>query len=261
MKKILFTGARSGIVKEVIDKLVNKKYYIYLTVHTEKQLEIVKRKYAKYSNVECFKLDITNKEDRNKLRNLDIDILFNNAAIGEGGSMAEIPMDKVRDNFEVNVFSTFEIIQIVLEKMLQKDKGKIINMASLAGIIPINFLGSYCASKASIIKMTTCLKNELNILNSNVKICLIEPGLYHTGFNQVMLNNKYEWMDIDSYFKYHLDYIKKKENFLFNTFEKYKFNSITKKIIKAIKCKNPKFIYKAPCMQAIGAKLYTLLLE
>lgn len=261
MKTILFTGARSGIISKVIEKLVNKKYYIYVTVHTDKQLQIVKRKYAKYSNVECFKLDVTNKEDREKLNDLDIDILVANAAIGEGGSMVEIPMDKVRNNFEVNVFSNFEIIQIVLKKMIEKDSGKIINMASLAGIVPLSFLGSYCATKASIIKMTACLKKELKILNSKVKICLIEPGLYHTGFNQVMLDNKYEWMDNETFFKYHLEQIRKKENFIFSTFENYNYNSIVNKIIKAIKCKNPDFIYRAPFCQVVGAKLYCLFME
>lgn len=261
MKTILFTGARSGIASQVIDRLVNKDYHIYVTVHTEKQLQIVKRKYAKYSNVECFKLDVTKQEDKEKLANLDIDILFNNAAIGEGGSMAEIPMNKVRNNFEINVFSYFEIIQIVLEKMLEKNAGKIINMASLAGIVPISFLGSYCATKASIIKMTDCLRKELKILDSNVKVCLIEPGLYHTGFNQVMLNNKYEWMDVDSYFKNCIEFIKNKENFIFNTFEKHKLNLLVKKIVKAIKAKNPDFIYRAPYSQVIGAKLYSLFME
>ena len=45
MKKILFTGARSGIAFQVIEKLLNKDYYIYVTVHTEKQLEMVKQYY------------------------------------------------------------------------------------------------------------------------------------------------------------------------------------------------------------------------
>lgn len=261
MKKILFTGARSGIAASVIDEIINKNYYIYLTVHTDKQLDIVKRKYDKFSNVECLKIDVTNAKDREILEELDIDILVSNAAIGEGGSMAEIPISKVRKNFEVNVFSYFEIIQIVLKGMIRKDKGKIINMASLAGIVPLPFLGSYCATKASIIKMTQCLKKELDMIGSNVKVCLIEPGIYHTGFNQVMLNNKYDWMNIDSYFKYHIDLIKKKENFIFEKLEKHELKSIVKKIVKAIKCKNPDFIYRAPCTQVVMTKLYMLFME
>ena len=46
MKKILFTGARSGIANAAIDEIINKKYYIYVTVHTEKQLQITNLHYS-----------------------------------------------------------------------------------------------------------------------------------------------------------------------------------------------------------------------
>src|SRR5699024_5100227 len=137
---------------------------------------------------------------------------INNAAIGIGGSISEIKMNKVRENFEVNVFSSFEVVQIVLKQMIERKTGKIIIMGSLAALIPINFLGVYCATKASIQKLTLTLQNEIKMINKNIKVVLIEPGLYKTGFNQVMLENKYDWMNIDSYFKPELDMIRKKEN-------------------------------------------------
>lgn len=200
MKKILFTGARSGIISKVIDKL-DASYYIYLTVETNKQLEMVKEKYKNKSNIECFKLDITNKKDWGKLDFLSIDILVCNAAIGMGGSIADIPFERVRENYEVNVFSNFELIQKILKKMLPKDKGKIIIMSSLAGIVPIPFLGAYCSTKSSISMMTMCLKEELSLISDNIKIKMIQPGFYHTGFNQVMLDNKNDYMSLDSFFQ------------------------------------------------------------
>lgn len=256
MKKILYTGARSGIAINTINKIMNDNYYIYLTVHTDKQLEYIKEKYKNNKNIECFKLDITDKKDKEKLKKLDIDILINNAAIGEGGSLAEIDMDRVRDNFEVNVFSSFEIVQIVLKKMIEKDSGKIIIMSSLASIIPLNFLGSYCGSKASISHMTRILNNEIKLISKNIKIVLIEPGMYHTGFNQVMLDNKYN--NIDSYFNEQIKLIRKKENLIFSLLEKKKYDSIGNKIVKAIKCNNPKFIYRAPFFQSLGTKIYSM---
>lgn len=258
MKKILYTGARSGISDYVINKLIKKNYFIYLTVHTKYQEEIMKEKYQNNKNIECFKLDVTDKKDKQKLINLDIDILVSNAAIGEGGSLTEIDMDRVRDNFEVNVFSSFEIIQIVLKKMLEKGSGKIIIMSSLASIIPLNFLGSYCGTKASISHMSIILKNEVKLLNKNIKIVLIEPGMYHTGFNQVMLENKYKYMSIDSYFKNMIKEIRKKENILFTLLEKKRLSSIGNKIVDAINSNNPKFIYRAPLLQSIGAKIYLI---
>ncbi len=257
MKRILYTGARSGIAINTINKIINEDYFLYLTVHTDKQLEYLQNKYKNNKNIECFKLDITDKKDREKIKNLDIDILINNAAIGEGGSLAEIDMDRVRNNFETNVFSSFEIVQIVLKKMIKKDNGKIIIMSSLASVIPLNFLGAYCGTKASISHMARILKKELKLITSKIKVVLIEPGMYHTGFNQVMLDNKYN-NNINSYFNSQIKQIRKKENFIFSLLEKKNYDSISNKIVCAIKSEHPKFMYRAPFFQGIGAKIYNI---
>lgn len=255
---ILFTGARSGIAKATIDKLLKKNYTIFLTVRTDEQLKTIEKEYNDFKNVKCFKLDITNSDDIKKLEKLDIDILVNNAAVCYGGSISEISLELVRDNFNVNVFGTFEVIQIVLKNMIKKDKGKIIIMGSLAGLIPINFMGVYCATKSAIITLATTLKNELKLISNNINIILIEPGLYRTGFNQLMAENKYDWMQKSSYFKKQIPKIKAKEQLMFELMEKDKLDSITNKIIQAIEDEKPEFIYRDPTSQVIGAKIYDL---
>lgn len=254
MKKILVTGARSGIINKVIDKIIND-YFIYLTVHTDKELEIVKQKYKDNKNIKCFKLDITNNKDINKIKKLDIDILISNAAIAESGSVAEVKIDKMRENFETNVFSNFKVVQIILKNMIKKGKGKIIMMGSLAGKIPIPFAGTYSATKASIIKLTEALNLELKLLKEKINTVLILPGLYDTGFNKLMFDKKYEFMDIETYFKNQIDLIKKSENIVLKLFEKKNLDSIVNKIVKAIEKENPKFIYSAPISQNIFAKI------
>ena len=188
--------------------------------------------------------------------NIDIDILISNAAVGYSGSIINMDINKIRDNYEVNVFSNFNLIEVVLDNMLKKDKGKIIVMSSLAGIIPIPFLGSYSSTKASIIKLTECLRSELKILNSNIHISLIEPGMYKTGFNRYMFDNKYD-KDFDNLFKEELELIRSSENILLKIFERKNYNSIIKQIKKAIKNDN-KFLYRAPLFQSIGAKIYNI---
>jgi short-subunit dehydrogenase len=256
-KKILITGARSGIMASVVEK-IKDDYEIYLTVHTKSELEITTKKYSKYKNIHPLKLDVLNASDREKLENLDVDILISNSAVGYGGSISEIDMNLVRNNFEVNVFSNFEVVQIILSKMIKKNQGKIIFMSSLIAIYPVPFLGSYAASKASISTLAYTLVKELKYINSKVQIAVIEPGFYHTGFNQVMFQNKYDWMDIDSYFKECINKIKKKENFIEKYIEKRSLTSIDKKIIKAIKDKNVNMIYRAPFTQSVVAKIYQI---
>ena len=256
MKKILFTGARSGIAKNVIEKIINSDYYIYITVHTFEEERRVKEEYKKYKNIECFKLDITLDNDRKKLNDLNIDILVLNAAVGYGGSLIEIPIQKIKDNFEVNVFSNIELTQIVLKKMIKKREGKIIFISSIASVIPIEFIGSYCSSKSSFTMIAKVLKKELDLLNTNIKIKLILPGIYKTGFNEFMLNDK----DLSkSLFKNKKEDIEFKEYILFNLLSKKDLNSISKKIVSAINSDNNKFVYSAPLSQKIFSKLYQTL--
>ncbi len=261
MKTILITGARSGLIESVIQKIKNKDYFIYVTVHRKSQLKAMLKKYQKYNNIQCFKLDITDKNDRKLIENLKIDILINNAAIGEGGSILEIDMKKVRNNYEVNVFSSFEIAQIVLKNMIRQGKGKIIIMSSLAGIYSPRFMGVYASTKAAIIKLSTTLRKELKLLNKDIQIVMIEPGFYHTGFNQVMFQNKYDWMDKDSYFLENIKLIRKREKLIERFIEKKELSSIRRKIITAIEKENPHFIYRAPFSQVLFSKIYQLFWE
>lgn len=255
MKKILFTGARSGLINKVIDNIKND-YFIYLTVETDKQLENVLNKYKNDKNVKCLKLDITNSEDVENILKLDIDIFVSNAAVGYGGSILEIPFERVRKNYEVNVFCNFELIQKILQKMIKKS-GKVIVISSLASIYPIKFLGSYCSTKASISSLTSCLNKEIKLINKNVKIKLIEPGFYRTGFNEVMFDNKYDIQN--SFFKHLKKEIQTNETFVIKYVMKKNYNSIVKQIIKAINNDDDKFLYKAPFSHSLFTKVYQIL--
>ena len=230
MKKILMISCNGGIGRAVLEKILNDDYYIYLTVHTENELKVIKKRYEKYTNIDFFKVDITLDSDLDKLENLDVDIMINMAAVGYGGSILDLDIEKVRKNFEVNVFSYFNVLKKIINKMISKNSGKIIVISSLASFIPLKFLGVYCATKSSINSITISLQKELNFINSKVKVILVEPGMYHTGFNQVMLENKYNIMD-DSIFKEEIDLIRKNENIFFFLMEKKSFDSIVNKII------------------------------
>ena len=86
MKTILITGARSGIMNQVIHS-IKDRYIIYVTVRTDNQLKRIKEKYKNEKNIKCYKLDITDEKDRNLLSHLNIDILINNAAVNYGGEV------------------------------------------------------------------------------------------------------------------------------------------------------------------------------
>ena len=255
MKKILITGARSGMIYPVIQRL-KKDYFLYVTVHTDSELERVRRLYKENKNIECLKLDIT--KDLNKLDKLDIDVLVCNAAVAESGSLFEISMDKVEYNFKVNVFSNLRLIQKVVKKMEKKGRGRIVIISSLTSKMPLPFLGSYCASKAALSMMSRVMHYESMLLPSKIDIVLIEPGLYRTGFNKLAFDKKYDFMDYNSFFDKQIELIRKSENIYLWLFERRSLKSIADKIYKAITAFKPHFRYSAPMSHNLFAKIVNL---
>ena len=254
--KILITGAAGGIGYLTALALSQRGHFVYLTVHTKKEEENLKERLKDIKNIEVMKIDITNELDRKKVLSLNIDCLFNNAAVGLGGSIIEADMDKVRKSFEVNVFSSFSLLQMVLRQMVDKDSGRIIVMSSLASTFTLPFIGIYSSTKASISSITKSLQKELFLMGTNVKVILIEPGLYHTGFNQVFLDNKY---DEGKYFSHIKEELNNVEHFLVRLGEKEKLDSIVVKIVRAIEDEKPKDVYRAPFIQSKLARIYNIL--
>lgn len=256
--KILITGSSSGIGFDTGVRLLKKGHFVYFTVHLDSQIETLIEKLKELNllkNASVFKLDITDIEDRKLIYQLDVDCLLCNAAVGYGGSVLDIPISHLEENFKVNVFSNIELIQMYCGHLfLEKKQGKIVVMSSIAGIIPIPFLGSYCVTKASLITLTTCLKKELKLITNDIKVKLIEPGIFNTGFNDVMIENKKESIYFDSLEPTLTNTMKG----LFSFFGYQHTNCITNKIIKAIESDSNKLVYSAPLSQKIVAKLYSL---
>lgn len=255
---ILITGASSGLGYNAGISLAKRGYYVFFTAETNKQLEVLNEKIKYYDNINSFKLDITDKNDLKKIDKLDIDILISNASVGYGGSIIDTDMKRIRESYEVNVLSNFELIKKIINKMIKKGRGRIIIMSSMISNISIPFFGIYASTKASITMLGKCLRKEINILNNNIFISIIEPGLYKTGFNKYMVESKY---NENSIFNDFYNSITNLENEILNFSEKKKYNSIINKIIKAVEVKNPKEIYRAPLIQNILIKIYIKLLK
>ena len=254
---ILITGACSNIAYNVAQKLSDYNK-IYLTVHTEAQLLNLKEK-INNPNIEVYKLDITNKEDYKIIDEIDIDVFIANAAVGVGGSVLAMEMDFIRYNYEVNFFSNLELIKYVYQKMEKRNRGKIFVMSSLTSMIPIAMLESYTSSKAALSNIIMSIRKELKIIKSNIKISLIEPGAYKTGFNQVMIDNKDNYLNVDSIFYKNREIFTQKQRKLFRLLENKNINSIVNKIVKEVGKKNPKFKIRVPILQVILIKIYLLI--
>jgi short-subunit dehydrogenase len=197
MKKvILITGAGSGFGEGTAIGLAKKGYDVIASVHIWPQLTRLRReaKSLGLSNLRVEKLDILDPVDVTNALNWNIDILVNNAAIGYGGPLCEIPLELVKKNFETNVYATLNLTQKFIRKFVdEKRKGKIVFISSIAGLSSTPGFGPYCATKHALESVAEILQHELKPYN--IQVQTINPGPYKTGFNDAMAETSMHWMD------------------------------------------------------------------
>ena len=189
-KSVIITGAGSCFGKGTALALAAKGHQVIATTETQDQA-IALRKEA--PQIEVIKLDITSATDIAQVEKLKIDVLINNAGAGQTGPIADVPIDRVRHLFEVNVFGTLAITQAVLPQMVARGSGRIIIMSSVAGVMSGPSFGPYSMTKHALEAMGKALRAE--IAGQGIDVTLINPGPYNTGFNDRMANSMWEWFD------------------------------------------------------------------
>jgi len=191
-KIVLITGAGSGFGKLGATALSERGHRVIATTETEEQANELRRELPA---LQVEKLDITS-EDVDKVHAWDIDVLVNNAGVGETGPLADVPLDRVRRLFEVNVFGTLKVTQAVLTDMVPRKRGRIIIMSSIAGVFAAPAFGPYSMTKFALEAMGKSMRGELASLG--VDVTLLNPGPYLTGFNDRMAASMWEWFDDQS---------------------------------------------------------------
>jgi NAD(P)-dependent dehydrogenase (short-subunit alcohol dehydrogenase family) len=107
-----------------------------------------------------------------------VDVLVNNAGYGIGGSVEDLSLAELREQFETNFFGLVELTKAVLPGMRERRRGRIINVSSVNGRIAVPGLSAYCASKFAVEGFSESLRHEL--LPFGVQVSLVEPGTYRT---------------------------------------------------------------------------------
>ncbi len=186
MKKVLITGASSGIGKDLAYYLNNLGYELYLVGRNKEKLEEVNFNCQKSHIIIC---DLSKEKEvinlYQKLKNKNIDILINNAGFGLFGYFNETDINTEIDMINVNIVAVHILTKLFLKDFIKRDSGYILNVASSAGFLSGPYLSTYYASKNYNLKLTTAIYEELRRLKSNVKISVLCPGPVNTNFNNV----------------------------------------------------------------------------
>jgi NAD(P)-dependent dehydrogenase (short-subunit alcohol dehydrogenase family) len=195
-KTILITGAGSGFGEGAAIGMARNGHNVIATVQIAPQVTPLREKARALGlqNLHVERLDLTDPYDMARAQKYDIDVLWNNAGMGEAGPVFEIPIDLVRHNFEVNVFLPLQLTQGFVRKWIEaKQQGKVVFTSSMGGLFtPANW-GTYVSTKHALESVAEAMQQELQPYG--IKVQTINPGAFHTGYNETMADAPFRWLD------------------------------------------------------------------
>ncbi|WP_395371362.1 SDR family oxidoreductase [Komagataeibacter diospyri] len=191
-RTILVTGAGTGFGREIALRLAARQWTVIAGVEIPSQIfQLEHEAEQRGVALQVEKLDVTSAADRARFSMLDVDVILNNAGIGEGGSMVDIPEEHLRRQFEVNVVGPVLLTQGIAKRMATRRAGKIVFMSSCAGLTSDPFTGAYSASKHAIEAIAEALGKELQ--EFGVAVATVNPGPFLTGFNDRIFDSWKSW--------------------------------------------------------------------
>ena len=189
-KVALITGAAVGIGRATALLLAERGADVILLDLNEEKLTAVKAECAAFGrDVQSFVCDISDEARVNEVIATAmahfgrIDILVNNAALWRDSTpFTELSTDKWRQFFDINVFGTVYVTKAVLPSMVARGFGRVINVASVAGVYGNRKMTAYSATKGAVISLTKALAKE--VAEHGVTVNAISPGSVSDSGNE-----------------------------------------------------------------------------
>lgn len=186
---VIVTGGSRGIGKCLVENLAKDGYNVLLNYNkSEKQARKIQEDLRKDGIIiEIFKADVSKKEQVKAMVEFalkkwgSIDVLINNAGIAKLQMFQDVTEEDWNEIIDTNLKSAFYASQEVLQSMIHKKKGLIINISSMWGQVGASCETVYSISKAGIDAMTKSLAKELG--PSNIRVNSISPGVIDTEMN------------------------------------------------------------------------------
>src|SRR5215213_10132863 len=180
-KAVLITGCSSGIGWSTAKRLSDVGWRVYATARNVEKIAPLEA-----SGCRLLPLDVTDEDSMaSAVEEVEreegaVGALVNNAGYSQSGAVEVVPMDKVRGQFETNVFGLVRMCQLVLPGMRRQGYGRIVNVSSMGGKLTFPGAGFYHASKYAVEAVSDALRFEVE--GFGIKVSVIEPGLIRTGF-------------------------------------------------------------------------------
>lgn len=189
MSNIIITGCSTGIGFATAVLLARNNHTVFATMRNPSQNKELQNLVEKEQlPVTILPLDVTKEESvKVAVTNIlekagKIDVLINNAGIGELGAVEELPMESFISEIDTNFLGTVRCTKAVLSHMRKNKSGFIINISSVGGRLYNYFNASYSATKAAVEAFSECLAME--VLPFGIHIAIVEPGVIDTPLQQ-----------------------------------------------------------------------------
>ncbi len=185
-KTAVITGASGGIGLSTARLFADNGFVVYSLSRTAPQDNRIKHIPSDISledSVRAAITEIIKKEGK-------IDVLVNNAGIGISGSVELTDPNEARRLFDINLFGAFFCIKHVLPHMRTAGSGHIINISSVAAVLPLPYQSFYSCSKSALNALTLSLANEVK--HFGIKVCAVMPGDVRTGFTEARKKSEAE---------------------------------------------------------------------
>ena len=182
-KVVLITGCSTGIGRDLAQRLTEAGYRVAATARKADTLEDLPT--ALKISLDVTQPDAVNRAVTQTVETFGrIDVLVNNAGYAQFGAVEEIPVEKVEQMFDVNVFGTLRMIRAVVPHMRVQQSGRIINISSVTGKFCTPANGTYSASKFALEALSDALRLELALFG--IHVVVIEPGMVKTHFHETL---------------------------------------------------------------------------
>jgi NAD(P)-dependent dehydrogenase (short-subunit alcohol dehydrogenase family) len=177
----LVTGCSSGIGKATALRLAEKGYKVWATARKRESIAELLEKGCR-----TLSLDVTVEASMvEAVRAIEaedgaVGVLVNNAGYSQSGAIEAVPLERVRAQFETNVFGLVRLTQLVLPRMRAQRWGRIVNLSSMGGRLVFPGGGFYHATKYAVEAISDALRFEVR--GFGIAVVLVEPGLIKSGF-------------------------------------------------------------------------------
>ena len=185
---VLITGASGGLGEAFAEQLAKRGSNLVLVGRSEHKLQALAERLERQSKITATVLtaDLASSAEVDQLisdvraRNIDVDLLINNAGFGVFQRFLETPLDRQMEEIDVNVRAVVSLTHALAPAMVARKKGGVINISSSAGFQPLAGANVYAASKSFVLLFSEALAREL--VTTGVRVLAVCPGPIATGF-------------------------------------------------------------------------------